>query len=96
VEDILNKFHFILKSPETQRKIKKKYDVKDIIKFKKLIYNLIDKHEQQKFIKNKNCKCLYLLSDSVSVRDLQIKQFMAHLNDNNVNKEEEEMMQFLQ
>lgn len=92
----MNKFHFILKSPETQRKIKKKYDVKDIIKFKKLIYHLIDKHEQQKFIKNKNCKFLYLLSDSVSVRDLQIKQFMAHLNDNNVNKEEEEMMQFLQ
>jgi hypothetical protein len=32
----------------------------------------------------------------VSVRDLQIKQFMAHLNDNNVDKEDEEMMEFLQ
>jgi len=96
VEDILNKFHFILKSPETERKIKKKYDVKDIIKFKKFIYHLIDKHEQQKFIKNKNRKYLYLLSNLVSVRDLQIKQFMAHLNDNNVDKEDEEMMEFLQ
>ena len=56
MEDILNQFHYILKSPETQQKMKKKFNVKDIIKFKRYIYDMIDKHEQQKFIKNKNSK----------------------------------------
>jgi hypothetical protein len=70
--------------------------VKDIIKFKTYIFDLVDKHEQQKFIKNKNSKFVHNIfwTFVVSARDLQLKQFLAHLQDNNV-KDEEPAMDFL-
>ena len=63
IKDFIKNFSGVVESNDVVERLKNKYDLKDaqdLIKFKRFMYDCVDKFHQQKFVKSKNCKSIAL------------------------------------
>jgi hypothetical protein len=81
LRDWANRFQDIVETGDINAKLRPKFDLKqpkDGIKFKKFLYDTVEKYQIQKYVKNKN----------FSIKDLQMKTFLAKITQNETNEDD--------